>query len=114
MAKGKRGKIFVMAASEMLKDNVLDDKGRTPNAMFIMNVLDFLNNREEIAVMRSKEQRFNPLHDTSGTVKAFVKSFNVAGLPVLVVVFGLSVWLRRRARKRRIQIMFQSASVGSL
>jgi ABC-2 type transport system permease protein len=114
LAKGKRGKIFVMAASEMLKDNVLDDKGRTPNAMFIMNVLDFLNNREEIAVMRSKEQRFNPLHDTSGTVKAFVKSFNVAGLPVLVVVFGLSVWLRRRARKRRIQFMFQSASVGSL
>jgi ABC-type uncharacterized transport system involved in gliding motility auxiliary subunit len=107
MSKGRPGKVFVMASSEMLKDNILDEKGRTPNAMFIMNVLDFLNNREEIALMRSKEQRFNPLDDTGAGTKAFVKSFNIAGLPVLVVLFGLAVWFRRHSRKKRIQMMFQ-------
>ena len=107
LSKGKPGKIFLMASSEMLKDNIVDAKGRTPNAMFIMNVLDFLNNREDIAVMRSKEQRFNPLDDAEAGTKTFVKSFNIAGLPVLVVLFGLLVWFRRNSRKKRIQMMFQ-------
>jgi ABC-type uncharacterized transport system involved in gliding motility auxiliary subunit len=108
MSEGKPAKVFIMASSEMLRDNILDEKGRTPNAMFIMNVLDFLNNREDTAIMRSKQQRFNPLVDTQGTTKTLVKSFNIAGLPVLVVLFGLLVWFRRHARKKRIQMMFQS------
>jgi hypothetical protein len=78
--------------------------------MFIMNILDFLNNREDIALMRSKEQRFNPLDDTEAGTKTFVKSFNVAGIPVVVVLFGLLVWFRRHSRKKRIQMMFQKGS----
>jgi len=107
LSKGKPGRIFVMASSEMLKDTVLDEEGRSPNAMFVMNVLDFMNNREEIADMRSKEQLFNPLDDTEAGTKTFVKSFNIVGLPVLVVLFGLMVWFRRHSRKKRIQMMFQ-------
>jgi len=107
LSKGKPGRIFLMASSEMLKDNILDAEGRTPNAMFIMNVLDFLNDREDIAVMRTKEQRFNPLQDTKGGTKTLVKSFNIAGLPALVVLFGLLVWFRRHTRKKQIQMMFQ-------
>ncbi|MDY6838273.1 MAG: Gldg family protein [Thermodesulfobacteriota bacterium] len=107
VSKGKAGKVFLIATSEILKDNMLDETGRTPNAMFVMNVLDFLNNREEIADMRSKEQLFNPLDDTAPGTKTFVKSFNIIGLPVLVVLFGLMVWFRRHSRKKRIQMMFQ-------
>jgi ABC-type uncharacterized transport system involved in gliding motility auxiliary subunit len=108
LTKGKAGKIFLIGTSELLKDNMLDEKGRSPNAMFVMNVLDFVNNREAIAEMRSKEQRFNPLSDTEGGTRAFIKSFNIAGLPVVVVLFGLVIWFRRHARKRQIQLMFQS------
>ena len=107
ISKGKAGKIFVMASSDMLRDNVLDEQGRSPNAMFIMNTLDYLNNLEGVAEMRSKEQRFNPLDDTAAGTKMFVKSFNIAGLPLLVVLFGLFVWFRRHSRKKRIQMMFQ-------
>lgn len=107
LAKGKPGKIFLMASSAMLQDNVLDKEGRTPNAAFVMNVLDALNNRQGTAAMRSKDQRFNPLMETGAGLKAFIKTFNIAGLPVLVVLFGLFVWFRRHARKRRIQMMFQ-------
>jgi len=106
LAKGKPGKIFLIASSEMLKNNMLDEEGRTPNAMFVMNLLDFLNNREEIALMRSKQQRFNPLNDTQAGTKTFVKSFNIAGLPVLVMLFGLVVWFGRHSRKKRIKMMF--------
>jgi ABC-type uncharacterized transport system involved in gliding motility auxiliary subunit len=108
IAAGKPGRIFVMASAEMLKDVVIDETGRGPNAVFALNVLDYLNGREGIAVMRAKEQRFNPLHDTSGGAKAFIKWFAIAGLPLLVALFGTGVWFRRSARKRRIQEMFAS------
>jgi ABC-type uncharacterized transport system involved in gliding motility auxiliary subunit len=104
--KGKAAKIFIMASSDMFKDNVLDTTGRHPNAAFVMNIVDYLNGREDIAVMRGKEQRLNPLDDTTASVKTFVKTFNIAGLPILIVLFGLSVWFRRHSRKKQIQMMF--------
>jgi len=107
LSKGKPARIFLMASSEVLKDNMMDATGRSPNATFILNLLDYLNDREDVAVMRSKVQRFNPLLDTGSGAKTFVKSFNIVGLPVLVVFFGLGVWFRRHSRKRRIQMMFE-------
>ncbi len=106
LEKSPPGKIFVMAASEMLQDNVIDSEGQSPNAMFILNVVDALNNRADIAAMRSKVQRFNPLNETSAGLKTFTKAFNIVGLPILVVFFGLVVWMRRHARKKRIQMLF--------
>ena len=103
---GKPGKIFLMAAADMLKNNVLDTSGRGSNSILVMNAIDYLNGRGDIAVMRGKEQRFNPLEDTQPGTKTFVKTFNVAVLPVLVVVFGLGVWFRRHSRKKQIQMIF--------
>jgi cytochrome c-type biogenesis protein CcmH/NrfF len=57
--------------------------------------------------MRSKEQRFNPLADLSPMAKTGIKSLNIAGLPILVVLAGLVVWLRRKSRRRQIQLLFQ-------
>jgi ABC-type uncharacterized transport system involved in gliding motility auxiliary subunit len=107
VAKGKPGKIFLMASADMLKDHILDASGRGPNATYILNVIDYLNGREDIAVMRGKEQRFNPLDDTKAGTKTFVKTLNIIGLPAFVVVVGIFVWFRRHTRKKNIQMMFQ-------
>lgn len=112
ISKGKPGKIFLMASSEMLKDNMLDAEGRSPNAIFVMNVLDFLNNREAIAIMRSKDQSPNPLNETGSGTKTFIKSFNIIGLPVFVVISGLLVWSHRISRKKRIQMMFKKSEAS--
>jgi ABC-type uncharacterized transport system involved in gliding motility auxiliary subunit len=107
IARGKPGKIFLIGSSEMIGDNVIDPQGRSPNAVFIMNVIDALNNRSDIAVMRAKKQQLNPLDETGPGTRTIVKAFNIAGLPVLVVGFGVVTWFRRASRKRRIQEMFQ-------
>ncbi len=107
ISRGRPGKIFIMASSYMLRDNLIDARGRGPNATFIMNVIDHLNNRDETAAMRSKVQRFNPLHETGPGTKTFIKMFNIAGLPLLVIIAGLLVWFRRNSRKKRIKAMFQ-------
>ena len=93
----------------MLKDNVLDAGGRGPNATYILNVIDYLNDREGIAVMRGKEQRFNPLNDAKAGTKTFVKTLNIIGLPALVVLFGIVVWFRRHSRKKNIQMIFKGS-----
>jgi gliding motility-associatede transport system auxiliary component len=104
--KGKSARILVVASSEMIKDNILDSEGKGPNTMFILNAIDSLNNREEIAVMRSKDLRFNPLYETDAFTKMFIKAINIAGVPAFAVIFGFFVLLRRRARKKRIQVLF--------
>lgn len=104
---GKPGKISIIGSSAMLKDNLLDAEGRSPNAAFILNLLDSLNGRNDIAAMRSKIQQFNPLEETEIMTKNVIKLFNVVGLPVIIVIFGLFTWWRRRARRKNIQLLFQ-------
>jgi ABC-2 type transport system permease protein len=103
---GSGGTIFLIGTSAILKNNIIDEQGTSINAIFILNVLDDLNGRDEYAAMRSKLQQFNPLRSVSGASRTLIKTFNIAGLPVIVVVFGIFVWARRAARKKAIQEIF--------
>ncbi len=91
----------------MLTDNLISEQGDNPNSTFVMNVIDVLNHREDISLMRSKIQSFNPLTVKDEQFRMLAKVFNIAGLPVIVVIFGLLVWVKRTTRKRRIEDMFQ-------
>jgi ABC-2 type transport system permease protein len=112
IAKSKPAKIFVVASSAMVTDNLLDAQGSSPNDTFVLNLIDNLNGRQDVASMRSKNQSFNPLVETEPWLHTAVKTFNVAGLPLLVVLFGLGVWTQRHRRRKRIQAMFQKAAKG--
>jgi ABC-type uncharacterized transport system involved in gliding motility auxiliary subunit len=107
--KSGPAKILLIGSAELIQDSVLEADGRTPNAIFMMNAIDYLNDRMDVALMRSKEQRFNPLEDPAPATRTMTKAFNIVGLPVIVVLFGIAVWLRRMARKKRIQAMFQES-----
>ncbi len=106
ISHSKPGRIFVMACSAMLQDNMLDSQGVTSNAAFILNVIDHLNNQDDIAEMRSKNQTLNPLAKTTPFARSFIKIFNIAVLPVLVILLGFGVWLKRRSRQKYIKTIF--------
>jgi ABC-type uncharacterized transport system involved in gliding motility auxiliary subunit len=106
--KGSPGRIFVIGSVDILKDNVFDDQGQSPNAMLVLNTIDYLNDREEIALMRSKNQRFNPLKDTKAVTRTIVKVINIAGLAAGIIFLGFYVWVRRKAKRRSIQTMFSA------
>ncbi len=101
-------KILVIASSAMITDQLLDEGGQGINSMFVLNTIDALNDRESIAVMRSKQQAFNPLKETGAATKVLIKTANIVGLPILVVIFGCAVWFRRHGRRKRIQMRFQT------
>ncbi len=104
--KGKKAKIFVIGSSEIIKNNLLDENGLSPNATFILNTLDYLNGREKIAEMRGKKQKFNPVADTKPFTRTFVKVLNIGGLPIAFIIFGIIIWLRRNKRRKKIFSIF--------
>ncbi len=99
-------KLFVLGCSQMLADNMLDPGGRSTNATFLLNVIDHLNDEDQIAVMRSKQQTLNPLAPITPFTRGIVKTVNIVVLPILVVLFGLGVFMARKARKNKISKMF--------
>jgi ABC-2 type transport system permease protein len=105
---GRPGRIFLIGAADILQDNVLDDEGKSPNAVFLLNTLDYLNDRGDLAVMRSKNQTFNPLRDTQAVTRTFFKMVNIAGLPIMFILFGFVIYVRRKAKKKAIEALFNS------
>jgi len=105
--KGKPGKIFIIGTSDVIKNSVISPDGNNVNSIFIMNLIDYLNGREEIAVMRGKTGNLNPLSITSAGSKSGIKYFNIIGLPVIVALFGLVIWFIRHRRKLAIQELFK-------
>ncbi len=102
------GKVFVIGTSAVLMDNILDQSGISPNSVFIYNILDKLNDRDDFAEMRSKGQTFNPLRETSPRERSFIKGFTAAGLPVITIFAGIISWLFWRSRKKKIKQTFRS------
>ncbi len=101
------GKVFVIGTSTVLTDNILDQTGASPNSVFVYNILDKLNGRDDFAEMRSKGQTFNPLRETTPAERSFIKGFTVIGIPLLVILSGLIAWLIWTSRKKKIELLFR-------
>ena len=113
--QGKRAKILVIGSSETLKNQLIDAGGVGPNAIFPMNLIDYVADRSDWAIMRSKAQQFNPVEPFNEKASVVVKLltnrqnlkyFNIFGLPLIVGLFGFLVFYKRRHKKKAIQSTF--------
>ncbi|MCF8094717.1 MAG: Gldg family protein [Desulfobacteraceae bacterium] len=104
--RGKHAKILATGSANLLADTLIDSEGRGPNSVFVLNAIDALNGRNEMAALRGKTQQLNPLRETSPAVRSLVRTGNIAGLPVLVIIVGLVAWWRRKQKRIRIRMMF--------
>lgn len=101
-------KLFVAGTSEITGRNIIDEEGKSPNAAFMHNVIDYMQGNYAIPQMRSKGLSFNPIKEISDTAKSIIKGINIAGLPLLVIVAGLLYMWRRNIRRKRIEEQFSS------
>jgi len=99
-------RVIVVGTSEITTPSVIDKEGKTPNAVLVHNMIDFLAGNYDMPEMRSKGLELNPLKDTSDGMRLALKIFNVAVLPLLVVLAGLLAWKRRSIRRKRVQAEF--------
>ena len=96
------GKIFVTASSSVTTRQVIDESGTTPIAMFMMNIVDYLNGKEELCEMRTKGLSVDTLTIKSQGAANFWKYFNEYGLVIILILAGLFVWKARSKRRREI------------
>ena len=101
-----KAKLIVYGTSAIIKNSFIDRDGMGPNAILMLNSVDYLTGKIEFAKMRSKAQFYNPLKETTPAKRNFIKWFNIAGLPILVALFGLIVWFMRKRKMDRIKEIF--------
>ncbi len=105
---GKPAKLLILPSSQMIMDTMIDPQGRTMNATFILNAIDHLNNEDRMATLRAKQQTLNPIEETTPSLRAIFKAFNIIGLPVLVILFGMGVLAKRTSRKKKLASRFNA------
>ena len=82
---------------------LLDAEGSQPVSMFVRNAVDYLNGEEDLCTMRTKGLSLNTLTVKSAAASNVAKYFNEIGLVVIVVIVGLCVLLKIKAKKRTIR-----------
>lgn len=97
-------RLVVMSSAAALTDDFL--RGSQGNAMFLNNVADMLLMGDDLLNIRNAPTAQRPLRLLSDAQKAFYRWLNVLGVPVLLVLFGLALWMLKGKRRRAIQARY--------
>ena len=104
----KSGRLFVTGSSKLLSSALLKNP---PNAIFIRNIMDYMNGEADMCLMRTKGLSTTMLEIKSSRSAVRAKWLNIAGLPVLVAVAGYGAYILRRREKQRILQKYLSQKV---
>ncbi len=111
ISRGNKSKIFLVGSSEMLSDQIIQVPTKagtqSQSPLFLVNLFDYLNNKESMAVLRSKVQRFNPIEKSTVSTRDFIKIFNIVGVPVIFILIGIFVFVLRQRKRKKIETMFK-------
>ena len=107
------GRVMVVSSSLLTTPQMLDPRQATPNSTFLLNAVDYLNGAPGIAQLRGKGLGVPRLDPVEPMVRTVVRWSNTVLVPVVVVVVGLFVWSRRRARAAGVRRMFSSETEGT-
>ncbi|MBI5359789.1 MAG: Gldg family protein [Planctomycetes bacterium] len=89
--------IVVVGDSDFITDNF---GGRSKsNQIFFQNLIDWLTMGEDLIKIRSRETAARPIEEVSDSKKFFLKAASIAGMPLLVIIFGITLALVRRAKR---------------
>lgn len=107
LSSGTRsGKIFVANTAMITSNQLINDSGSEPIAMFIRNAVDYMNGNVDLCTMRTKGLTLNTLSGTGTALALIVRYFNQFGLAVLVAIAGLIMWRLRMIRRKKIHIRY--------
>ncbi len=115
IASGKP-EIIVVGSAELIRSGFLSDsrkilsRGRRNEAYandnLVHGMVDYMAGNDYIPEMLSKSLEFNPLERSDDSERFIMKSVNIAGVPLLVILAGIIIWRRRGRRRKQIQQQF--------
>jgi ABC-2 type transport system permease protein len=91
--------LVVISNSRLFNNNFINQFNG--NALFFLNLMDWLNVGSELIKIRARQVHDHPLKEISDRQKGSIKFANSFGIALIVVLFGLArLYLRRRAQHR--------------
>ncbi len=102
----QKGKIFVTGTSLVTTSQLIDESGSQPIALFVRNVIDYMNGEEDLCTMRTKGLSLNALKVRTGSSAVIAKYFNQYGLVLLVIIAGLLMWRKRSIHRKNIRMTY--------
>ncbi|NCF75063.1 MAG: hypothetical protein GWO87_01070 [Xanthomonadaceae bacterium] len=91
-----KARLTVIGDSDFIKDNFLSRNGN--NLILFQNIIDTLTLDSDLINIRSKGVTNRPLKEVSEAKKMSIKYFNIFGVTILVIIFGI---IKYNLRKRR-------------
>jgi gliding-associated putative ABC transporter substrate-binding component GldG len=98
--KGPKTRILVAGGSTFVTDQFLSK----PNEAFLLNLVDWLVLDEDMMLIRSRGLAAAPIKELSDAQRASVKYWNVVGLPLLLIGFGLLRWRLRETQRAKMGV----------
>ncbi len=81
---------------------ISDDFARNKSAfVFLMNLADWMTQEKGLIAIRSRGATVRTLEPVGDSTKTMIKYLNIAGMPLLVVIFGIFRWQYRRRKRKR-------------
>jgi ABC-type uncharacterized transport system involved in gliding motility auxiliary subunit len=93
--------IIIVGDSDFITDNML--RMFPHNLLFFLNSVDYLTLDPSLIAIRSRGKTDRPLKELGEAAKNTIKFFNIFGVSVLVVAFGLVRFLLRKKVKKAIE-----------
>lgn len=88
------GKIIVLGNGDFALDEF---RGPDENLLFFSNIIDYMTDDAGLSAIRMKDANPKPLNSIEDSTKALVKYGMLAGPPLLVLLYGLLRWRKKKA-----------------
>ena len=100
---------FIISSRDILAGPAGGGRGMNfPNSLFLHNLVDYLTGNVHVPRMRGKGLEYNPLEKTEELNRRMIKVLNMAGVPLLVVLWGLVMWRFRKRYRVRIEKRYRT------
>lgn len=96
-----KGRLVVMSSAIALSDNGM--KQFQQNGLYLANLMDMLLLGNDLLDIRSAPVTSRPLKQLTDAQKSFYRWANVLGVPILLALFGLGLWVTKNRRRAAIQ-----------
>lgn len=100
------GKLFITTTSYITSNQLIDENGSEPVAIFIRNAVDYMNGNSDLCNMRTKGVSFQTISNTTGGYAIFIEYFCIFGIAIIIIGIGLFVWRKRTLRRRQIHDIY--------
>jgi gliding-associated putative ABC transporter substrate-binding component GldG len=95
-----KSRIIVAAGHAFVQDQFM----APGNQALILNIMDWLLMDDAMLSIRSRGLAAAPLEQVSDGTRSMLKLFNILGLPLLLIAFGVIRWRIRESRRSRVAI----------